>query len=203
MYPVVDAALLRGRPLGPVVAAAVRGGGRIVQVRAKAAADAALLTLALEAVAAARAEGGLVLVNDRPDIALLAAADGVHLGQDDLPPRDARAVLGASPLVGLSTHDAAQVEAAAGEPLDYVAVGPVFPTLTKSDAHPVIGLSGVRAARARTRLPLVAIGGITAANAAEVIAAGADGVAVVAAVLAEDDVATAVRRLRAAIGDTG
>ena len=203
MYPVVDAALLRGRPLGPVVAAAVRGGGRIVQVRAKAAADAAFLTLALEAVAAARAEGGLVLVNDRPDIALLAAADGVHLGQDDLPPRDARAVLGASPLVGLSTHDAAQVEAAAGEPLDYIAVGPVFPTLTKSDAHPVIGLSGVRAARARTRLPLVAIGGITAANAAEVIAAGADGVAVVAAVLAEDDVATAVRRLRAAIGDHG
>ena len=203
MYPVVDAALLRGRPLGPVVAAAVRGGGRIVQVRAKAAADAALLTLALEAVAAARAEGGLVLVNDRPDIVLLAAADGVHLGQDDLPPRDARAVLGASPLVGLSTHDAAQVEAAAGEPLDYIAVGPVFPTLTKSDAHPVIGLSGVRAARARTRLPLVAIGGITAANAAEVIAAGADGVAVVAAVLAEDDVATAVRRLRAAIGDHG
>jgi thiamine-phosphate pyrophosphorylase len=186
-----------------VVAAAVRGGGRVLQVRAKAAADSAFLALALEAVAAGHAEGGLVLVNDRPDIALLAAADGVHLGQDDLSPRDARVVLGPSALVGLSTHDPAQVEAAAGEPVDYVAVGPVFPTLTKSDTHPVIGLSGVRAARARTRLPLVAIGGITAANAAEVIAAGADGVAVVSAVLAEDDVAAAVRRLRAAIGDTG
>jgi thiamine-phosphate pyrophosphorylase len=186
-----------------VVAAAVRGGGRVLQVRAKAEADGAFLALALEAVAAAHAQGGLLLVNDRPDIALLAGADGVHLGQEDLAPRDARLVLGRSAVVGLSAHNAAQVEAAAGEPVDYVAVGPVFPTRTKSDPEPVIGLSGVRAARARTRLPLVAIGGITAANAAEVIAAGADGVAVVSAVLAEEDVAAAVRRLRAAIGDPG
>jgi len=185
-----------------VVAAAVRAGGRLVQVRAKAASDAAFLALAREAVSAARAEGGLVLVNDRADIARLAAADGVHVGQDDLTPADARAVLGPGALVGLSTHAAAQVEAAAGEPLDYVAVGPVFATRTKSDTHPVIGLAGVEAARARTRLPLVAIGGINEANAAEVIAAGADGVAVVSAILAEEDVAAAVRRLRAAIGAT-
>jgi thiamine-phosphate pyrophosphorylase len=186
-----------------VVAAAVRGGGRILQVRSKDGPDAAFVALALEAVAAGHAEGGLVLVNDRPDVALLAAADGVHLGQDDLRPRDARVVLGRAALVGLSTHDGAQVEAASAEPVDYVAVGPVFETRTKSDTHPVIGLSGVRAARARTRLPLVAIGGITAENARAVIEAGADGVAVVSALLSGDDVAAAVRRLRAAIGDTG
>lgn len=179
----------------------VRAGCRLVQVRAKPTTDAAFVALALEAVAAAHAEGGLVLVNDRPDVARLAGADGVHLGQDDLPPRDARAVLGSAALVGLSTHDPAQVEAAAAEPVDYVAVGPVFETRTKADTHPVVGLAGVRAARARTRLPLVAIGGITAANAGEVIAAGADGVAVVSAVLAGDDVSAALRRLRAAIGD--
>jgi len=186
-----------------VVAAAVRGGGRVIQLRAKAAADGALLALALEAVAAARAEGGLLLVNDRPDVALMAGADGVHLGQEDLRPRDARSVLPPGSLVGLSTHDNAQVEAAAGEPVDYVAIGPVFSTSTKADPHPAIGLAGVREARARTRLPLVAIGGITADNAGAVIEAGADGVAAIAAILAAADVAAAVRRLRAAIGDTG
>jgi thiamine-phosphate pyrophosphorylase len=200
---VVDAALLRGRSAGQVVAAAVRGGCRVIQVRAKAATDGALLALAREAVAAARAEGGRLLVNDRPDVAVLAAADGVHLGQEDLRPRDARSVLPPRALVGLSTHDEAQVEAAAGEPVDYVAIGPVFPTRTKSDSRPAIGLAGVRAARVRTRLPLVAIGGITADNAQAVIEAGADGIAVVSAVLADADVAAAVRRLRAAIGDTG
>jgi len=142
-------------------------------------------------------------VNDRPDIALLAGADGVHLGQEDLPPRDARRTLPASTLLGLSTHDAGQVEAAAEEPVDYIAIGPVFPTRTKADARPTVGLAGVRSARARTRLPLVAIGGITADNARAVIEAGADGVAVLSAVLAGEDVEAAVRRLRAAAGDTG
>jgi thiamine-phosphate pyrophosphorylase len=189
--------------LGPVVAGAVRGGGRLVQVRAKSLPDGALLALAREAVAAARALGGLVLVNDRPDIALLASADGAHLGQDDLSPRDARQVLPRGAFVGLSTHDDRQLEAAADEPVDYVAIGPVFATRTKPDARPAVGLQGVRSARARTRLPLVAIGGITVDNARAVIEAGADGIAVLSAVLADRDVEAAVRRLRAAIGDTG
>jgi thiamine-phosphate pyrophosphorylase len=163
----------------------------------------AVLALAREAVAAARATGALLLVNDRADIALLAGAGGAHLGQEDLPPRDARRALPAGAVLGLSTHGDRQVEAAAGEPLDYVAIGPVFATRTKPDAHAVVGLEGVRSARARTRRPLVAIGGITAENASAVIEAGADGVAVLSAVLAGADVETAVRRLRAAIGDTG
>jgi thiamine-phosphate pyrophosphorylase len=175
----------------------------VVQVRAKDLSDGALLALAREAVAAARPLGALLLVNDRPDIALLAGAAGAHLGQEDLPPRDARKVLPAGAVLGLSTHEDRQVEAAAGEPLDYVAIGPVFATRTKPDAHAVVGLTGVRSARARTRLPLVAIGGITAENARAVIEAGADGVAVLSAVLAAVDVEAAVCRLRAAIGDTG
>ena len=189
--------------MGPVVAAAVRGGGRVVQLRAKALADGELLALAREAVAAARALGGLLLVNDRPDIALLSEADGVHVGQDDLPPADARRVLPRAALVGLSTHDDLQVDAAADDPVDYVAIGPVFATRTKPDAHPPVGLEGVRSARSRTRRPLVAIGGITAQNARAVIEAGADGVAVLSAVLADGDVEAAVRRLRSAMGDTG
>lgn len=183
------------------MAAALRGGARLVQVRAKSLTDAALLAMALEAVAAARAAGGVLLVNDRPDVALLAGADGVHVGQDDLAPRDARAVLPPGTIVGLSTHDDAQVEAAAGEPIDYLAIGPVFPTRTKADPRPVVGLDGVRSARARTRLPLVAIGGITAENARSVIDAGADGVAVISAVLAGGGVEAAVRRLTAALGE--
>jgi thiamine-phosphate pyrophosphorylase len=154
-------------------------------------------------VAAARALGGVLVVNDRPDVAVLAGADGVHLGQEDLSPRDARRALAAGALVGLSTHDDLQVEAAAGEPVDYVAIGPVFPTGTKADARPAVGLEGVRSARARTRLPLVAIGGITAENGRAVIDAGADGIAVLSALLADGDVEAAVRRLRAAVEDTG
>lgn len=183
--------------------AAFLGGARLVQVRAKDLPARALLALACEGVAAARSRGGLLVVNDRPDVALLAGADGVHLGQEDLQPRDARQGLPAGALVGLSTHDDRQVEAAAAEPVDYIAIGPVFPTRTKADARPAVGLEGVRSARARTRLPLVAIGGITADNARAVIEAGADGVAVLSAVLAGGDVVAAVRRLRAAVGDTG
>jgi thiamine-phosphate pyrophosphorylase len=185
------------------VTAALRGGARVVQVRAKELPAAVLLALARECVAAARVEGAVLVVNDRPDVAVLAGADGVHLGQEDLSPRDARRALPARALLGLSTHDDTQVEAAAGEPVDYVAIGPVFPTRTKADARPAVGLEGVRSARARTRLPLVAIGGITADNARAVIESGADGVAVLSAVLTGDDVEAAVRRLRAAIGDRG
>jgi thiamine-phosphate pyrophosphorylase len=185
-----------------MVAGMVRGGARVVQVRAKALSDGAILALAREAVAAARPLHALLLVNDRPDVALLAGADGVHLGQHDLSPADARRTLPEGAIVGLSTHDDRQLEASAEEPVDYVAIGPVFSTRTKPDAERPIGLAGVRSARARTRRPLVAIGGITAANARSVIEAGADGVAVLSAVLADADVEAAVRRLRDAIGDT-
>jgi thiamine-phosphate pyrophosphorylase len=133
-------------------------------------------------------------------VARIAGADGVHVGQEDLPPAACRTVLGAGALVGLSTHDLAQVSAAVREPIDYLAVGPVFPTRTKANPDPVVGLDLVRRARDLWSGPLVAIGGITAANAAEVVRAGADGVAVISALLDADDLRDAVRRLQGALG---
>jgi thiamine-phosphate pyrophosphorylase len=196
----VDADALRGRPVAAAVRALAEGGAALVQVRAKTRPDGALLGFAREALAAARAAGLRLVVNDRADVARIAVADGVHVGQEDLPPAACRTVLGAGALVGLSTHDLAQVSAAVREPIDYLAVGPVFPTRTKANPDPVAGLDLVRRARDLWSGPLVAIGGITAANAAEVVRAGADGVAVISALLDADDLRDALRRLQGALG---
>jgi thiamine-phosphate pyrophosphorylase len=199
LYPILDADLLAGRPCGAAVADLARGGARIVQVRAKGVSDRVLFALAQEALAAARQSGMLLLVNDRPDVALMMGADGVHLGQDDLPPAEARRLLGTDALVGWSTHSMEQLDRAASEPLDYVAFGPVHPTATKRDADPVVGLDRLRAARARTARPLVAIGGITLGNARETAAAGADGLAVISGLFGAPDLAGAARAFVAAI----
>jgi len=201
LYPIVDAAALGGRSVTEVVRALAEGGARLAQLRAKGVADGALLPLAREATSAAREAGITLVVNDRADVARLVGADGVHVGQDDLPPSACRAVLGTGALVGLSTHGPGQVEAGRGEPVDYLAVGPVFPTRTKRDPDPVVGLALVRRARALWTGPLVAIGGITPENARAVVEAGADGLAVVSAVLAHPDIALAVRRFRRALGE--
>jgi thiamine-phosphate pyrophosphorylase len=198
VYPILDVALLGARSVAEATSALVSGGARIIQLRAKRVPDGDLLELAREALAVAHAGGALLIVNDRPDVALIAGADGVHVGQDDLTPADCRRVLGPGAIVGWSAHGADDV-AAADERLDYVALGPVFATTTKADAEPVVGVAAVREARRRTRLPLVAIGGITAANAGAVVAAGADGVAAVSALLTAADPADAVRRMRAAL----
>jgi thiamine-phosphate pyrophosphorylase len=126
-----------------------------------------------------------LIVNDRADLCLAAGFDGVHVGQDDLSPEAARIVVGPQRWVGMSTHNPEQVREADQQPVDYVAVGPVFATATKANPDPVIGLNGVRAARALTRKPLVAIGGITRANCRVVIEAGADSVAVISDLLPE------------------
>jgi thiamine-phosphate pyrophosphorylase len=135
-------------------------------------------------------------VNDRADLARLAGAGGVHVGQDDLAPEAARAIVGDAACIGLSTHTLSQLDAALERRLDYVAVGPVFATATKASGYEPLGLAGVAAAAARTRprgTPLVAIGGITLDRAAEVVAAGADSVAVIADLLAGGDPAARVR----------
>jgi thiamine-phosphate pyrophosphorylase len=201
VYPVLDLELLRGRSAPDAVRALAAGGARLVQLRAKSSPDRALLDLTRECLAAARAAGVPLIVNDRPDVARITGADGVHVGQDDLPPAACRAVLGPAALVGVSTHDEAQVAAAAREPVDYLAVGPVYPTRTKANPDPVVGLELVRRARARWAGPLVAIGGIAAENARAVLEAGADGLAVISAVLDHDDLAGALRRLRRAAGE--
>jgi thiamine-phosphate pyrophosphorylase len=186
-----------------VAAALVAGGARLVQVRGKDVPDGALLEAVRKALAVVRAAGGALVVNDRPDVALIAGADGVHVGQDDLPPSECRRLLGAGAIVGWSTHGLEQLHAAAAEPLDYAAIGPVFATATKADTEPVVGVSLVRAARARWRLPLVGIGGITRANAAEVVAAGADGVCAISDLLLAPDLARAVREMREAVEGRG
>jgi thiamine-phosphate pyrophosphorylase len=195
LYAIVDVASLGGRRVGATLADLARGGAGLVQLRAKGIADGLFLELALEAVAAARIAGVPVLINDRADIARLAAADGVHVGQEDLSPADARRVLPEGAIVGFSTHNIGQLERAVAEPVDYVAVGPVFPTRSKTRPDPVVGLDLVRRARGITEKPLVAIGGIAPANAAQVVAAGADGVAVISALLSAEDVSAAAREL--------
>jgi thiamine-phosphate pyrophosphorylase len=135
-----------------------------------------------------------LILNDRPDLAVLAALDGVHVGQTDLSPEDAKRVIGPDRIVGVSTHNDDQLRAADLTSADYIAIGPVFSTATKADAEPVVGLEGVRRARALTRKPLVAIGGITRANARSVIEAGADSVAIISALFSDGESVEKVAR---------
>jgi thiamine-phosphate pyrophosphorylase len=200
LYPIVDLGALGTRAVGAAVAALARGGARLIQFRAKGVPDRRLLGLAREALAAARGAGALLLVNDRPDVARILGADGVHLGQDDLEPGDVRGLLPEGALVGLSTHNLEQLRRAAEQPVDYLALGPVFPTRSKAPPDPVVGLETLRQARALTDRPLVAIGGITRGNAPDVVAAGADGVAVISDLLAVEDLETAVREFLAGLG---
>ncbi|MGE0444894.1 MAG: thiamine phosphate synthase, partial [Vicinamibacterales bacterium] len=153
-----------------------------------------LLELVTAVLALARPAGATIIVNDRIDVARLAGADGVHVGQDDLPPAEARALLGPDAIVGFSTHTPEQIEAAVREPISYLAIGPVFGTATKATGYDAVGLERVRFAVEKARrlppsggsLPVVAIGGITLENAPAVVAAGASQVAVIADLLVGD-----------------
>jgi len=198
-YPIVDAGRLHGRDPAFVVDSLARAGARLIQLRVKGLSDPRWLAMAGAALAAARASGAYLVVNDRADIARIAGADGLHVGQDDLAGTDARAVVGPGVLLGVSTHNLDQLAAAATAAVDYLAIGPVFPTRTKDNPDPVVGLEMVRRARAATTRPLVAIGGITRANARSVVEAGADGVAVISDLLDAPDLARAFTELAAAI----
>jgi thiamine-phosphate pyrophosphorylase len=190
-----------GAPWKEIVRAAVVRRVPVVQLREKGLPDSALVLLARAIAAETRGSETIFIVNDRPDIALAAGADGVHLGRGDMDPRTARAILGADAVIGSSASGARDARAIAREPIDYVGVGPVFPTGTKPDAAAPIGLSGFReVARLLPDLPKVAIGGITAGNVREVLAAGADLVAVVSAVCRAADPVEALDGLLAAIG---
>ena len=168
----------------------------MLQVRAKHLAGRDLLDAAAAIVARAASSGATVIVNDRADIARLCGAAGVHVGQEDLAPAQVRAILGPAAIVGLSTHTAEQFDRALLEPIDYVAVGPVYGTATKATGYAPIGLEAVRAAAARTAalgMPVVAIGGINRETAPHVLAAGAHSVAVISDLLAGGDPAARVR----------
>ncbi len=191
-----------------LAAACVAGGARFLQVRAKSLGGAAFLEVSARIVDLAHRAGAIVVVNDRADIARLAAADGVHLGQQDLSPASARTIVGAASIVGRSTHSRAQVDAALAEPVTYVAVGPIFETTTKATGYAPVGLDLVRwaAAEARRRgdaRPIVAIGGITLETAPRVLEAGAAAVAIVGDVLSTGDPEARVRATLARLAQTG
>lgn len=154
-------------------------GAQMIQLRDKESSAKELLDAARACMKLTRSAGARLIINDRVDVALTVDADGVHLGQDDLPVEEAREILGEEKIIGLSTHTLEQFRAALETSADYIAVGPIFATKTKENADPVVGLDLVRETKALTDRPLVAIGGITAERAPEVIAAGADSVAVI------------------------
>ena len=199
LYLVTDPALGRGRPLAEIVAQAVRGGVTLVQLRDKAADGRALLEEARALIALLAPHSVPLIVNDRVDVALAAGAAGCHVGQSDLPAAAARALLGEDAILGVSLDAVHQVAAVDPALVDYVAHGPLAPTLTKADAGGPVGAEGLAMVRRLTALPLVAIGGIDAGNAGAAIRAGADGIAVVSAIMAAADPTAASRELRAAI----
>lgn len=163
-----------------------RGGARVIQLREKQKDARRFFREAEAALRVARSHGLRLIINDRVDIALALGADGVHLGQDDLPPEAARRLLGERAVIGFSTHNLEQALAASRLPIDYLAIGPIFPTSSKENPDAVVGLDGLRRVRAALpALPLVAIGGITPANAHETLAAGADSLAVISALLTD------------------
>lgn len=172
---------------------ALRGGVQIVQLRERALPDAALLRHACSLAELVHAHGGIFVINDRVDIALLCGADGVHVGQDDLPPEGVRRLTGEGLLIGLSTHSPAQIDAALG--VDYIGVGPVHATPTKP-GRPAVGCELVRYAAAHARVPWFAIGGIDLASAPAVIAAGASRIAVVRALTDASDPQAVAEQLR-------
>lgn len=182
----------------------LEGGARCLQVRAKDLPSGELLALCDAVVAAARGSQATVIVNDRADLARLSGAGGVHVGQDDLPPVEARRIVGPDAVVGFSTHDWQQVVLAADEPISYVAVGPVFDTATKDTGYTARGLDLVSdAARRSGGRPVVAIGGITLDRVPAVLAAGASGVAVIGDLLVGGDPAARVAAFVAALGAAG
>lgn len=198
LYVILDREVARGRALPELLDAVLAGGCRLVQLRDKTLPMAELLPLARALRARCRAAGAHFFVNDRADLALAADADGLHVGQDDLPAPAARRLLRPGMTLGVSTHDEVQARQAVADGADYVAVGSMFPTGSKTGFQ-LVGPALLQRVRPLISVPLVAIGGITEANVGEVIRAGADAVAVISAVCAAPDPAAATARFLVAI----
>ncbi|KYH33402.1 thiamine-phosphate synthase [Moorella mulderi DSM 14980] len=199
LYVIITTNLGGGRPTLELVRQALAGGATAIQLREKDLPARELVELGREIRQLTRAAGATFIVNDRLDVALAVEADGVHIGQEDLPARVARELLGPGKILGVSTGTVLEARQAVADGADYLGVGSIYATRSKEDAGEPIGLAGLKAIRAAVTVPLVAIGGINSNNAAEVIAAGADGVAVVSAVIGAPDVAAAARELLAAV----
>jgi thiamine-phosphate pyrophosphorylase len=193
LYVVLDRTAARGRDLDDLLAAVIDGGCRMVQLREKTWPSGRLWPLARRLRERCGRAGITFILNDRVDLAVAVEADGVHLGQDDLPARAARPLLPRGAILGISTHGVDQARAARDDGADYVAVGSMFATATKPDFE-LVGPGLIRKLRGEIRVPLIGIGGITHDNVAEVVRAGAAGVAVISAVCAAADPTAATRR---------
>ncbi|KEO84377.1 thiamine phosphate synthase [Tumebacillus flagellatus] len=196
LYVITGHAFSKGRGLEEVISAALRGGADCIQLREKDFSGRELLEAGHLLRRLTREAGARLIINDRIDVARAVDADGVHLGQDDLPIEVAREMLGPGKIVGISTHNVEEALAAERAGADYIGLGPMKPTKTKLDTEPVVGPSGVLAVRQAVQVPIVAIGGITAADTAEIIRNGANAVAVISAVVGATDVEAAAREIR-------
>ncbi len=194
LYIVTDRTQTAGRPLEEVTRAALAGGARVFQLREKDLEARELTQLAERLVGLIRPAGGLLLVNDRIDVALAVGADGAHLSQRGFPPDVARRLLGTERLLGVSCHSLGEAQEAQEGGADFILMGPIFFTPSKAPYGPPLGLEVLRQVRSHIRLPILAIGGINQTNWAEALAAGADGVAGVSAIMAAPDVSEAVSR---------
>ena len=194
VYPILDAETLaqHGMALDTAAAALLEGGAGILQVRQKGHWTRQVFESARQVACLCREAGAVLVVNDRADFAMLLEG-GLHIGQEDLAPRDARKLIGPDALLGFSSHNLEQLSAAGGEPVDYVALGPVYPTSSKHNPDPVVGVDELRRLRPLIEKPLVAIGGITRANAAGVLNAGADSVAVISDLVPQSPTARSLR----------
>ena len=196
LYAILDPSFT-SEPAISIAAKLAEGGAKLIQLRDKHASAGKLYSQALEYLSVLKPFGARFIVNDRPDIAAMSGAGGVHVGQEDLPVEDARAIFGPQAWVGVSTHNIEQLREAVLTSADYIAVGPIFPTSSKQNPDPVVGLDLLRQARQLTRKPLVAIGGITIESAADVFLAGADSVAVIRDLVGAPDPAARAREYMA------
>jgi thiamine-phosphate pyrophosphorylase len=195
LYVVTDRTLTKGRPLETVVDAALAGGARAIQLREKDLSTRDLYALVERLLPLVHGRDACLLINDRVDLALALPIDGVHLAGTSLPPAETRALLGPTRLIGVSCHSLDEAIEAEKGGADFIAFGPLFPTPSKAAYGPPVGLAHIDEVRRQIRLPILGIGGITASSTVSVMAAGADGVAVISAVMTADDPTDAVSAL--------
>jgi thiamine-phosphate pyrophosphorylase len=197
---IADSEAAAGRDMLQLIAEAVEGGATLIQLRGKKWASREFLDVGIKAVRFLRPKKIPLIINDRVDIALACKADGVHLGQDDMPLPYAREILGEKKIIGISVATPGEAEAAEKGGADYIGAGPVFATLSKKGLGQVLGLAGLRKIREKVEIPILAIGGISAASVADVISAGADGVAVISAIAAAKNPVQAAIEIIESIG---
>ena len=195
LYAILDTSFSKGRSPITILREFLAGGVRLVQLRAKELSSSEFFTLAKEARQLTREAGATFIVNDRADIALACNADGVHLGQDDLPLHAARKLLGSEKIIGISTHDLDQARSAELNGADYIGFGPIFGSTTKDTGYSPRGLDMLREIRQAVKIPIVAIGGINESNIVEVWNAGADAAAIISDLMRAEDAGNKVKRI--------